>query len=158
MKPTTLFTARASVLLRALLLPLLLACATAAQAAPLINTIGGDYAIHGYDTVAYFTEGRPTKGNEAFKAEYNEATWLFASAANRDKFAADPGAWAPKYGGYCAYGVSKGYAPDVDPTAWKIVDGKLYLNFNHSVQRRWEQNIPGYIATANKKWPGVLNR
>ena len=129
-----------------------------ASAAPPINSIGGDHAIHGYDTVAYFTEGRPTRGDEAFQVEYNDATWLFASAANRDRFAADPETWAPQYGGYCAYGVSKGYAPDIDPVAWNIVDGKLYLNYSPNVQRKWEQDIPGYISTANEQWPGVLNR
>ena len=111
------------------------------------------FAIRGYDPVAYFTEGKPVRGDEQFSAEYDGATWLFASAANRDKFQADPAAYAPQYGGFCAYAVSQGYTAKIEPDAWKIVDGKLYLNYDQRVQRIWEKDIPGYIADANKNWP-----
>ena len=111
------------------------------------------YAIRGYDPVAYFTEGKPVEGKQEFKAEYDGATWLFASAANRDKFKADPVAFAPQYGGFCAYAVSQGYTAKIEPDAWKIVDGKLYLNYDKRVQGIWEKDIPGYIAEADKNWP-----
>ncbi|MEM7527077.1 MAG: YHS domain-containing (seleno)protein [Pseudomonadota bacterium] len=114
-------------------------------------------AIDGTDPVAYFTEGRPVDGSSDFKHEYNGATWLFASAENRDLFAANPEKYAPQYGGYCAWAVSQGYTASTDPENWAIVDGKLYLNYNADVQTRWNKDIPGHIASADKNWPKVLN-
>ena len=115
----------------------------------------GGKAIRGYDPVAYFTEGKPVKGKPLFTHDYDGATWQFASEANRDAFAADPARYAPQYGGYCAWAVSQGYTASIDPDAWKIVDGKLYLNYSRSVQRRWERDIPGHIAKADSNWPSV---
>lgn len=113
-------------------------------------------AIKGYDAVAYFTDRKPVPGKPEFSVDWMGAKWLFASAEHRDAFAQSPEKYAPQYGGYCAYGVSQGYAVKIEPDAWTVVDGKLYLNYDKSVQRTWEQDIPGYIAEANKKWPGVL--
>ena len=113
-------------------------------------------AIRGTDPVAYFTQGAPVAGSAEFTHTWNNATWRFASAENRDLFAANPEQYAPQYGGYCAWAVSQGYTAAIDPNAWKIVDGRLYLNFNRSVQRRWERDIPGNITRANANWPGVL--
>ena len=115
------------------------------------------FAIRGYDPVAYFTEGKPVEGKAEFTAEYEGATWRFASAANRDKFTADPAAFAPQYGGFCAYAVSQGYTAKIEPDAWKIVDGKLYLNYDKRVQRIWEKDIPGYITDADKNWPQLAS-
>jgi YHS domain-containing protein len=115
-------------------------------------------AIKGTDPVAYFTENAPVQGSEEFAYEWQGATWHFSSAENRDKFAANPEQYAPQYGGYCAYAVSKGSTAPIDPGAWKIVDGKLYLNFDKSVQEKWEKDIPGYIEKANANWPGVLEK
>ena len=112
-------------------------------------------AIRGYDPVGYFTVGKPVEGKAEFATEWKGATWRFASAENLATFKANPGKYAPKYGGYCAYAVSQGYTASTEPDAWKIVDGKLYLNYNKSVQKRWEKNIPGYIADANTNWPGI---
>lgn len=112
-------------------------------------------AIRGYDVVAYFTEGKPVKGDDSISAEWNGTTWHFASAANRDAFVADPAKYAPQYGGYCAWAVSQGYAAPVDPAAWKIVDDKLYLNYSKGVQSRWSQNIQGNIANGDQNWPGI---
>ncbi|MEM9370521.1 MAG: YHS domain-containing (seleno)protein [Pseudomonadota bacterium] len=114
-------------------------------------------AIDGTDAVAYFTEGKPVEGSSDFTHEWNGATWRFSTAANRDLFAADPVAYAPQYGGYCAWAVSQGYTASTDPDAWRIVDGKLYLNYNESVQSRWERNIPENIASGDENWPQVLN-
>lgn len=113
-------------------------------------------AIDGTDPVAYFTEGRPVEGSSDFTYEWNGATWRFASAQNRDTFKAAPARYAPQYGGYCAWAVSQGYTASTDPDAWKIVDGKLYLNYNKDVQKRWETDVPGNIASANDNWPKVL--
>lgn len=114
-------------------------------------------AIDGTDPVAYFTMGKPVKGSSDFAHDWNGATFHFATAENRDAFAANPEKYAPQYGGYCAWAVSQGYTASTDPEAWTIVDGKLYLNYNKSVQSTWEQDIPGNIAAGDGNWPKVLN-
>lgn len=129
----------------------------AAAEKPDIFAIDG-IALRGYDVVAYFTLGRPTPGKAEFSHAWKGATWRFATAEHRDAFKADPMKYAPQYGGYCAYGVSQGYAVPVDPTAWRIVNGKLYLNFNAGVQSKWAQDIPGYVDTADRQWPAVLKK
>lgn len=116
----------------------------------------GGVAVDGSDVVAYFTQNTPVKGSSDFTHDWNGATWQFASAANRDAFAADPAAYAPQYGGYCAYAVSEGYTASTVPEAWKIVDGKLYLNFSRRIQRRWERDIPGRIRSGDANWPGLI--
>ncbi|MEO1519972.1 MAG: YHS domain-containing (seleno)protein [Cyanobacteria bacterium J06633_2] len=113
-------------------------------------------AIRGADPVAYFTQGEAVIGSAEFEHEWNGATWRFASAENRDMFASNPEEFAPQYGGYCAWAVSQGTTAPVEPDAWRIVDGKLYLNFDQRVQQRWEQDIEGNIALADENWPGVL--
>ena len=112
-------------------------------------------ALTGYDPVSYFSGSRPAKGKSQFTAQYRGLTYRFASAQNRDAFAASPARYAPQYDGYCAYGVSRGYKVGVDPLAYKVVSGKLYVNYSRSVQRTWSRDIPGYIAKANKNWPGL---
>lgn len=113
-------------------------------------------AVDGSDVVAYFTEGGPVVGDAAITHDYMGVTWRFSSEANRDTFAADPEAYAPQYGGYCAFAVSQGYTASTVPEAWSIVEDKLYLNFSTSVRRRWARDIPGHIAAADANWPGVL--
>lgn len=120
---------------------------------PFFNTDG--MAIQGYDPVAYFTEGEPVYGSPEFTHDYAGATWQFASAANRDAFAAEPERYAPQYGGYCAWAVSQGYTASTDPDAWRIEDGKLYLNYSKSVQSRWAEDIPGNISKADSNWPDL---
>jgi len=115
-------------------------------------------AASGYDVVAYFTESRPVKGSSSYTAEYKGATWRFASASNRDLFLSNPEQYAPQYGGFCAYAVAIG-SLDVSttPEAWKIVDGKLYLNYSRGVQERWESKISGYVADADRNWSKAYN-
>jgi YHS domain-containing protein len=115
----------------------------------------GTVAIEGYDPVAYFTSGKPTKGQSKFSAKWRGASWRFASAKNRDAFKKMPEKYAPQYGGYCAWAVSQGYTAAVDPTAWKVVDNKLYLNYSPGVQATWVEDIPGNIKKANANWPGI---
>ncbi len=117
---------------------------------------GSGLAIRGTDPVAYFTQGGPVAGSAEFTYTWNNATWQFASAENQDLFAANPEQYAPQYGGYCAWAVSQGYTASIDPNAWRIVDGKLYLNYSRGVQRRWERDIPGNISKGDANWPGVL--
>ncbi|MEL6471046.1 MAG: YHS domain-containing (seleno)protein [Cyanobacteria bacterium J06623_4] len=114
-------------------------------------------AIRGTDPVAYFTEGAAISGRPEFAYSWRNATWQFASAENRDLFAANPEQYAPQYGGFCAWAVSEGYTASIDPEAWRIVDGRLYLNYSQGVQRQWEQDIPGNISRADANWPGVLS-
>lgn len=113
-------------------------------------------AVGGYDPVAYFSEKRPVKGSSTFELKHKGVTWRFASRGNLEKFRANPAAFAPKYGGYCAWAVSQGYTAQGDPQYWRIVDGKLYLNYDATVQKRWEKDIPGFIRKAEANWPKVL--
>ncbi|MEM6423149.1 MAG: YHS domain-containing (seleno)protein, partial [Pseudomonadota bacterium] len=106
--------------------------------------------------VAYFVQGGPKPGRAAHAATWNGTTWHFASAENRERFLADPAVYAPQYGGYCAWAVSRGYTAPTVPEAWEIVDNRLYLNFSLGVRARWRRDIPGNIARANANWPGVL--
>jgi YHS domain-containing protein len=96
------------------------------------------------------------RGSREFTHQWKGATWRFASAENRERFAAAPEKYAPQYGGYCAYGVASGYAVKIEPDAWRVVDGKLYLNYDKSVQATWTSDIPGHIRKADANWPGVL--
>lgn len=116
----------------------------------------GATALDGQDVVAYFTNGAPTKGNAEIALKWQGAMWRFASEDHREMFAANPRRYAPQYGGYCAYAVSNGYTAPTVPEAWRIVDGKLYLNFSLRVRGLWEKDIPGRIKAANANWPQVL--
>ncbi len=129
-----------------------------AKEAAVYTRLFSKVALSGYDSVAYFTEGKPVKGDAKFSFDYQGAKWQFASAENRDKFAAAPQSYAPQFGGYCAWAVSQGYTASADPTLWKIVQGKLYVNFDADVQKKWEADIPGFIQKANVNWPNVLGK
>ncbi|QFS81951.1 hypothetical protein FIU97_04100 [Roseivivax sp. THAF40] len=123
-----------------------------AQDAQSVYTEGG-IAIDGTDPVAYFTEGRPVAGAADITHDWRGATWRFAGVENRDAFAADPEAYAPQYGGYCAWAVAEGYTAATVPEAWRIEDGKLYLNYSQRIQKRWERDVPGNITRADANWP-----
>ena len=110
-------------------------------------------AISGADPVAYFTEEGFVPGSAEHTYEWRGATWQFASAENRELFACNPEEYAPQYGGYCAWAVGQNTLAAIDPNAWSIVDGKLYLNANKRIQERWNKDIPGNIALAEENWP-----
>lgn len=113
-------------------------------------------AVRGTDVVAYFTEGAPVQGSATYAYDWSGVTWHFASAQNRDAFAAQPEAYAPQYGGYCAWAIAaKSELYSTQPRNWSVVDGRLYLNFNDSVQDTWNANIPGFIETGDKNWPAL---
>ena len=142
-----------------LLLALLIPPGAALARSPEIYTgILSATAVGGYDPVAYFTDGKPVEGKRDITHSWKGVTWRFASEKNRDAFKANPAAYAPQYGGYCAWAVSQGYTAKGDPKYWKIVGGKLYLNYDARVQRDWEKDIPGHIVKAEKNWPAVLNK
>jgi YHS domain-containing protein len=128
--------------------------ALAGSPADPVNKNGG-VAIKGYDAVAYFTDSKPVKGSPSFTHQWNGATWQFATAEHRDAFAKSPEKFAPQYGGYCAYGVSQNHTAPIDPEAWTVLDGKLFLNNSQSVKKTWSQSIPKYIEEADKNWPGL---
>ena len=112
-------------------------------------------AIDGYDPVAYFTELKPVKGSSEFRTDYQGVIFQFVSAAHRDTFAADPEKFVPQYGGYCAYGMARGYKAKINPAAFTIVRDKLYLNYNEAIRSRWLSDIPGSIQKADANWPEV---
>ena len=117
-----------------------------------INTTAENLAVKGFDTVAYFTEQTAVPGNPQYEFVWNGAKWLFANRENLEKFKTSPEAFAPQFGGYCSFAVSKGYTADSDPQAWKIVDGKLYLNYNPKVKEMWEVEQEMRIREGEKNW------
>lgn len=130
--------------------------ALALAAKPVVYTgIVKGVGAGGYDVVSY-TQGGPKKGDAKFTASYNGAKWYFTSAENMKTFEAAPAKYAPAFGGYCAYAVANGVTAKGDPLLWKIVGGKLYLNLNKQAQKRWNDDIPGNIASGNANWPKVL--
>ena len=155
-----MMTMRKLLLAAGLLLSLLLLPAAVTHAAdkPVYTGFFSSVAVGGYDAVAYFTENQPVKGDSRFSYDYKGAQWHFASAANRDRFIAEPERYAPQYGGYCAWAVSEGSTASADPRLWKIVGGKLYLNYDADVQKKWEADIAGHIRKADANWPAVLGK
>ena len=143
----------------------LLFSGAARAAEPPINTLknslfGGrtDTAINGYDSVAYFTVGKPVKGQDALATEWMGAKWKFSSQANLDLFKSTPEKYAPQYGGYCAYGVTQGNLVKVEPEQFTVRDGKLYLNFDADVQAKWLKDPAGYIKDADAKFQALLKK
>jgi YHS domain-containing protein len=139
--------------LRCVALGLLFLGAPAAFAGDFFETDG--LAMRGYDPVAYVEMNAPKKGKPAHSFVYRGSEFLFTSAANRDKFAADPEKYAPQYGGFCALGTANGYKVSTQPDAFKVVGGKLYFNYDRKVLELWSKDIPGYLAKADANWPDV---
>lgn len=127
------------------------ACSNAAGVRK-VNTTPDGVAVRGYDTVAFFVDNGAVQGNPAFEYAWNGAKWLFSSAENLEKFKRDPDAYAPQFGGYCSYAVSHGYTADGDPMTWKIVNGKLYLNYNQKAKESWEKQQDQFINDGEKNW------
>ncbi len=143
---------------RSLLLLLAAALPLLAWASGPVNVDASGVAIHGHDPVAYFVDGKAVMGRAEHALSIDGATYWFASEANRKQFEADPERFRPQYGGYCAYGVANGVKPDIDPKAFRIVGGRLYLNLNPDVQKRWQADIPGFVAEADRNWPALKGR
>lgn len=128
--------------------------ATASAAIDAIYTgLFSNEALRGYDTVAYFTQGMPVEGSDAFSTEYMGAEWKFSSQEHLDMFLADPEKYAPQYGGYCAYAMANGDTASAEPDLWTIHEGKLYLNYSRRINRRWQEDMNGYIEQADIEWP-----
>jgi YHS domain-containing protein len=114
-----------------------------------------DGAIKGYDPVAYFTVKKPVKGKKEFSYSWKGQTWFFSSVENKKMFEANPDTYAPQYGGYCAYGLSRGYKAKIEQEAWSVVNGKLYLNYDLDVREDWLEKQAGYIQKADQNWAKV---
>lgn len=134
------------------LLVVLLVMDAAAAAEPTVNATDGNVAINGYDAVAYFTDGKATKGSGENEIIWQGALWHFASPEHRKLFEADPSRYAPQFGGWCAAGMAEGEYVQVDAEAWAIVDGKLYLNYSRKVRDKWQDNRSESIAKAERTW------
>ncbi len=113
-------------------------------------------AAGGYDAVSYLKDSGPKMGDAANSLDWKGAKWLFSTAENLAAFKANPDKYAPQYGGYCAFAVSKGSTAKGDPTIYTVVDGKTYFNLSKSVQSLWQKDVPGNISAANANWPKVL--
>jgi len=143
-----------------------LACATpmvlaslrpALAASPEVFSTGG-IAIHGYDPVGYFTDKKPVEGSDDYQVKWMGAIWRFSNPENMAAFEMNPRAYAPQYGGYCAYAMAQGAVATTVPEAWTIQDGKLFLNFSTGVRQLWKKDVPGYVAAADRHWPDALGR
>ncbi|MEQ8311036.1 MAG: YHS domain-containing (seleno)protein [Sphingopyxis sp.] len=137
-------------------LSLIVVAPNAAAKPVYIGVEGGNVAVSGYDAVSYLIgDGVPVKGSADFAVEHDGAVYHFASAVNAARFAADPGAFVPQYGGHCAWAMARGYLAPGDPLAYAVVDGKLYLNFNQAVKTKWDADRAGFIAAAEKNWAAM---
>jgi YHS domain-containing protein len=134
-----------------LLVAALIFAATATLAAD-VNVDGNGVAIQGFDPVAYFRQDQAVKGSNRFRAEHEGAIYLFATAENLEAFNSDPQKYVPAYGGYCAFGLASGYKAKIEPEAFTITDGKLYLNYNQAVRDAWRKDIPGFVEKADANW------
>ena len=115
-----------------------------------------DTAIDGYDTVAYFTQGKPVEGDKKFQFLWRDANWRFASQENLDLFKQNPEKYAAQYGGYCAWAMAEGKTAGIDPDIWHIEDGKLYLNYDDGVQKDWLADMQADIVSADKNYPKII--
>jgi len=129
----------------------------AAAAQDLIYTpFFSNSAVGGYDPVAYFTDGRPVKGNDRFKLKYKGANWYFASAEHRRMFQMNPGKYTPQYGGYCAWAVAHHDTAKGDPLQWTIHGGKLYLNYDKKTRSDWSADKDHWIRAGDRYWPRII--
>ena len=137
----------------------LLLLSVSAYAGDLVNVSGASkIAVGGYDTVAFFTESKPVNGSPAITAEYQGATWFFASEDHKALFTAHPEKYAPQCGGHCAFGVSVGALFPVDVTTWQVRNEKLYLNLNKDILKKFNADFDANVAKADKNWPALVKK
>lgn len=148
-----------------LCLPLLTACAATSAGTVdehgqthVVNVDRQGLALQGYDPVSYFTEAGPTPGQEKLTHTHQGATYRFASAENRDRFASDPASFAPAYGGYCGYGLAKNMLAPVDPEAYDVINGRLVLQYSKGVRKTFHKDLEGNLQKADANWPLLAQR
>lgn len=137
---------------------LVLAVASAFAEKRLVNVDKSGVALKGYDPVAYFTDNAPVKGDSRFSSTYRGATYYFANDEHKKLFESDPTKYEPQFGGFCAYGVSKGYTVKIEPDAFQVVDGRLLLQYDKSVREKFQQDTTGNLKRADSNWPGILEK
>ena len=129
-----------------------------AQTKTLLNLDKNGVAIHGYDPVAFFTDDKPVKGKSEFSARHNGALYYFASNEHRELFKSDPSKYEPAFGGYCAYGLSKGKLVEIDVDAFQIVNARLLLQYSKGVRDTFNKDTKGNLAKAESNWPGLVEK
>ena len=140
-----------------LVLAMLTAPGVRAESAGDVNQIDG-IALHGFDPVAYFTQNKAVKGEAEFTAQYKGVTYEFASKEDQATFRANPAKYVPQYGGFCAFAVSKGVKADIDPRAFAINDGKLYVNYSEKALQAYQGDVKGNTQKANHNWSDVAKQ
>lgn len=136
-----------------------LALALTVTAGELVNTAGASgIAVGGYDTVAFFTDHKPVNGDPGISTKYQGATYIFSSKEHKGLFEAAPDKYVPEYGGFCAYGVSVGALFPIDIKTWQVRDGKLYLNLNQSILKKFNADFKGNVSKAEKNWPDLVSK
>lgn len=147
-----------TLLFRTLLFVFALASFSSIAADDAVNTgVFSDVAIDGYDTVSYFTENKPVKGDKKLSYEWHGAVWRFSSQENLDLFKQQPEKYAAQYGGYCAWAMSGAKTASGDPEVWHIENNKLYLNYNKNVQKDWFTTMQSDIVSADKNYPEITD-
>ncbi len=145
--------------IKQLITSIALTLAVSAQAADLVNVSGAsNIAVSGYDTVAFFTDHKPVNGDPGISATYQGATYIFASKEHKELFEAAPEKYAPQCGGYCAFGVSVGALFPVEISTWQVRDGKLYLNLNQTILKKFDADFDANVAKVQKNWPGLVEK
>ena len=128
-------------------------------AGELVNVSGASrIALGGYDPVAFFTDSKPVNGSPSITASHQGATYFFGSEEHKKLFTENPDHYAPQFGGYCAYGVGLDKLFPVDIKTWQVRDGKLYLNLNSDVLKKFNADFDGNVAKADKNWPGLVQQ
>jgi YHS domain-containing protein len=123
-----------------------------------VNVDSNGVAIQGYDPVAYFTDGRPVEGNPKLVATYNGAIYYFASAEHKTQFEKEPGKYAPRFGGFCAFGVTHGAIAPSSVDAFQIIDGQLVLQNSRDILKRWQEDSEGNLKKAEANWPWLVQK
>jgi YHS domain-containing protein len=139
-------------------LMILLALPSVAQAKELNNLDGNGLALQGYDPVGFFTDNRPVKGNQQFQSQYQGATYYFASAEHKAAFDKEPAQYEPQFGGFCAYGASRGKTVPIKIEAWQIVNGRLLMQYDLDVKGKFNTDPQGNLSKADKNWPGLVEK
>jgi YHS domain-containing protein len=129
-----------------------------ASAKQLSNLDNAGLALQGYDPVAFFTDHMPVKGNQQFQSSYNGAKYYFASAAHKAAFDKEPAKYEPQFGGYCAYGASRGKAAPIKIEAWQIVNGRLLMQYDLDVKDMFNSDPQGNLKKADENWPGLVEK
>ena len=141
-----------------LALLLLMAVPAMAQTKKLVNVDKNGISIQGYDPVAFFTQNKPLKGKAEFSSNYNGAKYLFASAEDKATFDANPSKYEPQFGGFCAYGVSRGHTAPIKIETFQIVDGRLLFNYDLDVKRDFQKDTQGNLKKADQNWAGIVQK